>query len=102
MQGEDPEIQPGELLIHQHLFNRAFYHGGFPVPAVLFVVRHHIQGDEDPEEGEQGNAPEQAGQTDNICQYRAEHQSDRKGYPDTDADKRHRFGTVLFAGGIGQ
>ena len=58
----------GELLIHQHLFNRAFYHGGFPVLTVLFVVRHQHTGG-DGSEGEQGNAPEQAGQTDDIRQY---------------------------------
>ena len=102
VQGEDTEIQPRELFIHQNLFNRAFYHGGFPVLAVLFIIRHDIQRDEDAEKREQGNAPEQAGQADDIRQYRSEYQSDCKGDPDADPDKGHRFGAVLFTGGIGQ
>ncbi|MNE92644.1 hypothetical protein D3C80_1903950 [compost metagenome] len=41
-------------------------------------------------------------QTESMGHYRAYHHGDSKGDTEADADKRHRLGTVLFAGQIRQ
>ena len=69
---------------------------------MVLAVGNHPQGEQNADGRQDGDHPEQGVQTQLMGNNRPQHHGDSESDAEADANKRHRFSAVLFAGEIGE